>query len=122
MPRTSIGVTVSDWDKLTLSVTEETTGDAPALRLLHEKLQAFLTEFQQLAQEQSFHAARKQEATRRINEILEEGRKTASALKMGLKLRHGNRSEALVKYGIQPLRPRKRKKKTESPADGEVSS
>jgi len=122
MPRTSIGVTVGDWDKLTHSVTEETTGDAPALRVLHEKLQGFLTEFQQLAQEQSFHAARKQEATRRINEILEEGRKTASALKMGLKLRHGNRSETLVKYGIQPLRPKKRKKKTESPADGEASS
>jgi hypothetical protein len=122
MPRTSIGVTVGDWDQLTHSVTEETTGDAPALQVLHEKLQAFLTEFQQLSQEQSLYTARKQAATRRMNEILEEGRKTASALKLGLKLRHGNRSEELVKFGIQPLRPRKRKKKPESTADGEASS
>ena len=120
MPRTSIGVTVSDWDKLTHSVTEETTGDAPELKVLHEKLQAFLTEFQQLSQKQAFHAARKQEATRRMNVILEEGRQTASTLKAGLKLRLGNRSEELIKFGIKPFRRRKGQKKTEAPADAEA--
>ena len=123
MPRTRIALTVSDWEKLTQSVTAETTAEAPALEFIHGKLQRFLDEFQQLAVEQSVHEARKQAATRRMNEILEEGRKTASALKVGLKHHLGNRNEELVKFGIQPLRPRKRRKSAKpAPDSGETPS
>jgi hypothetical protein len=79
MPRIRIALTVSDWEKLTQSVTAETTAEAPHLEFIHGKLQVFLEEFRQLAIEQGVHEARKQAVTRRMNEILEEGRKTASA-------------------------------------------
>jgi hypothetical protein len=118
MPRTRIALTVGDWEKLTQSVTMETTAAAPELEFIHKKLQAFLEEFRQLAIEQNLHDARKQAATRRMNEILEEGRRTASALKVGLKQHLGNRNEDLVKFGIQPLRARKRRKNVESSPDG----
>ena len=67
MSRTRIDVTVSDWETLSHSVTEETMGDSPELKVFHDQLQAFLTEFQQLSQQQAFHAARKQEATRQAS-------------------------------------------------------
>ena len=117
MPRTRIAETVGDWERLTLSVAEETAADAPDLQLLHEKLQSFLENFQRLSQEQSLHEARKQAVTRQMNEILEEGRKTASALKLGLKLRFGNRNPQLIKFGIQPLRTRKRRRNAEPTPD-----
>jgi hypothetical protein len=121
MSRTRISVTMSDWETLSHSVTEETMSDSPELKVFHDQLQAFLAEFQQLAQEQAFHAARKQEATRRMNEILEDGRRTASALKSGLKLRFGNRSAELVRFGVAPFRRKKRQKETGSPADAVAS-
>jgi hypothetical protein len=122
MPRTRISVTISDWETLKHSVTEETTGEDPALKVFYDKLQVLLAEFQQLAQQQAFHAARKQEATRRMNEILEDGRQTASALKAGLKNHFGNRSEELIKFGIKPFRRKKKAKTTDSPADTEASN
>jgi hypothetical protein len=79
----------------------------------------FLEEFRQFAVEQSTHEARKQAVTRRMNEILEEERRTASALKVGLKHHLGNRNEELVKFGIQPLRARKRHKSVELAPEGE---
>lgn len=119
MPRTRTALTVGDWERLTQSITEETTTDAPELQLLHEKLGGFLAEFQQLVQEQRVHDARKQAVTLRMNEILEDGRRTASALKAGLKLRFGNRNEELVRFGIQPLRKRKQQVAPEpSPGNG----
>ncbi len=121
MPRTRIALTVSDWEKLTQSVTAETTAEAPPLEFIHGKLQRFLDEFRQLAVEQDVHEARKQAVTRRMNEILEEGRKTASALKVGLKQHLGNRNEDLVKFGIQPLRARKRRKSVKPAPEGEGS-
>jgi hypothetical protein len=117
MPRTRIAETVGDWAFLNEAVTPETTTDAPDLQLLHEKLRSFLEDFQRLSQEQSLHEARKQAITRQMNEILEEGRKTASALKLGLKLRLGNRNPQLIKFGIQPLRARRRRRNAE-PAPG----
>ncbi len=119
MPRTRIALTVSDWEKLTQSVTAEMTAEAPQIEFIHGKLQVFLEEFRQLAVEQNVHEARRQAVTRRMNEILEEGRRTASALKVGLKQHLGNRNEELVKFGIQPLRARKRRKNPESSPDSE---
>jgi hypothetical protein len=119
MPRTRIALTVSDWEMLTQSVTAETTAEAPHLEFIHGKLQVFLEEVRQLAVEQGVHEARKQAVTRRMNEILEEGRRTASALKVGLKQHLGNRNEELVKFGIQPLRARKRRKSAEPAPEGE---
>jgi hypothetical protein len=69
--------------------------------------------------EQSVHEARKQAVTRRMNEIPEKGRRTASALKVGLKQHLGNRDEELVKFGIQPLRARKRRKNVRPVPEGE---
>ena len=113
---------VGDWEKLAQAIDEETTAAAPQLQLIHEKLQKLLVEIRELAIEQKSLDSRKQAVTRRMNEILEEGRKAASALKVNLKQHFGNRNEQLLRFGIQPLRGKRRPAKPEPPPDGEASA
>jgi DNA-binding protein H-NS len=107
MPRTRISETVGDWAFLNEVVTPETTAGSPHLQQAHAKLQGFLDEVRRLQAEQADYQARKQEATRRINEILEEGRRLASHIRGMLKVEMGIKSEELVRFGIQPFRGRK---------------
>jgi hypothetical protein len=124
MPRIRAALTISDWERLTRSLDEETTAASPPLRVMHQQLQESLDELLKLAIEQKRLDAEKQAVTRRMNEILVEGRKTASLLKLGLKLHLGASNEQLVRFGIRPFRGRRRRKPAEiSPdADGSPSS
>lgn len=107
MPRTRISETTGAWAILAQEVTPETTAGSPYLQQAHAKLQGFLDEVHRLQAEQADHQARKQEATRRINEILEEGRRLASSIRRVLKVEMGIENEALARFGIQPFRGRK---------------
>lgn len=107
MPRLRIAETVGDWAALNEAVTPETTAGSPPLQRAHARLQDCLEEVRRLQAEQAEYQARKQEATRRINEVLEEGRRIASHIRRTLKVELGIRSEELVRFGIQPFRGRK---------------
>jgi hypothetical protein len=122
MPRTRTALTLGDWEKLAQSIDEETAAAAPPLQPIHEKLQKLLAELRELAIEQKALDSRKQAVTRRMNEILEEGRRAASALKVNLKHHFGNRNEELLRFGIQPLRRKRRPAKSEPSPDGEASA
>jgi hypothetical protein len=121
MPRIRAALTIGDWERLTLSLDEETTGASPPIKIMHKQLQGSLDEFRKLALEQKRLDAEKQAVTRRMNEILEEGRKTASTIKLGLKLHLGASNEQLVKFGIRPFRGRRRRKPEALPSDAESS-
>jgi hypothetical protein len=120
MPRTRITHTIGDWEKLTTVVTPETTAGSPYLEQAHAKLQGFLDEVNRLHVERAEHQARKQEATRRINQVVEEGRRLASNIRRVLKVERGIDNEELARFGIQPFRGRKRAKK--SPDTGGAGS
>jgi chromosome segregation ATPase len=127
MPRTRISHTIGDWEKLTTVVTPETTSGSPYLEQAHAKLQGFLDEVNRLHAERAEHQARKQAATRRINELVEEGRRLASNIRRVLKVEMGIDNEELARFGIQPFRGRKRAKKSPdtggaSPAPAEIPS
>jgi chromosome segregation ATPase len=111
MPRTRISETTGAWAILNQAVKPETTAGSPYLQEAHAKLQGFLEEVRRLQAEQADHQARKQEATRRINEILDEGRRLASNIRRVLKVELGVENEELARFGIQPLRRKKRPKK-----------
>jgi hypothetical protein len=102
------------WEKLTQSVDPEELADSPMLLRYSQQLREALEEIQKLSLEQSYHEAQKRAATRRITEILEQGRITATAMKVGLRLRLGNRSAELLRYGIRPFH---RRKKTDDEKD-----
>ena len=108
MPRAPINFTVGDWLDLSKKVTPETTAGVLPLEHTREKLMGHLGEVQRLLAERDFHEARKQEATKRIREILPAGCRAATLLRKMLKEHYGPDSEQLAAFGIQPFRPRKR--------------
>ena len=122
MPRTRISETVGAWAVLAREVTPETTADSPYLQQAQAKLQGFLDEVGRLQVEQAEYQARKQAATRRINEILEEGRRLASNIRRVLKVEMGVENEELARFGIQPLRRKKRPKKSADAAKARPES
>jgi hypothetical protein len=121
MPRTQRNHTLGVWLRLTGGVTPEIAAGQPHIQDPLNKLVAFEDEMGRLIQEQAFHDARKKEATRRINEILAEGRIVATTLQTVLKQHFGSTSEALVAFGIKPFRGLKRARKADAPA-GDVET
>jgi hypothetical protein len=119
MPRTPIGDTVGDWIKLTDLVSPQTVAGDPFLSEVRGKLAASLEEVKRLIVERDELEARKQAATRRINELQEAGRKQASLLRAGLRHELGKSNDRLAAFGIQPYRGRKRSRKV--PASGGAS-
>ena len=108
MPRLPINSTVGDWMDLSEKVTLEAAADVVPLEHAHTKLVGYLGEVRKLLAERDFHEARKQEATKRIREILPAGCRTATLIRKILKDHYGPDSERLAAFGIQPFRPRKR--------------
>lgn len=117
MPRTRTVETIADWETLTNRVTEEDRENDPALKVAYEKLMGFLVEIHQLITVRNFHEARKQEATHRIQGLLEGGRLEATFVRAAIKMQHGKGSEELVRFGMKPFRGKKRAKKKEGSPD-----
>lgn len=117
MPRTRREHTFGTWGTLTTTVTPDVTKDLPHLEVLREKLVMTEAEADQLVIERDFHKAQKQEATRKLQAALEDGRRTAHALQAGLRLHFGPSSEQLSAFGMKPSRGRKRSKTKASPTN-----
>lgn len=111
MPRARSAVTVGEWIKLARSVQEVDMEAMPQLKGQSDKLAAFIEEVRKVERERDFHAAQKQEATRRLREMLEAGNRVATTVRMILKIEKGPTSEELTQFGIQPFRGRKRRRK-----------
>jgi hypothetical protein len=117
MPRTPRDHTLGTWGTLTTTVTPEVTRGIPHLEWARAKLVATEAEANQFILERDYHQAQKQEATRKLQIALDDGRRTANTLKIGLREHFGPTNEALAAFGMQPFRGRKRAKKTASPDD-----
>ncbi len=77
------------------------------------KLEGMLEEIGRLRAEQNLLQARKQEATLRIQELLEQTGKLVTFIKTGIKEHYGHTNEKLTEFGIQPFRGRRREAKAE---------
>jgi hypothetical protein len=121
MPRTNTAQTIGELINLLARVTPEATAGVLHLEHARERLLGMVDELQKLLVERDFHAARKQEATERIQQLLEEGRRAATMLRLGLKEHLGHDNEQLVAFDIQPFRPRKRARRAASPEDAPPS-
>lgn len=122
MPRTPIATTTSDWERLAESVTPEIRGGVQHLERAHAKLLRFIAEVRELVRERALYEARKQEATRKIQERLVKGRKAASVLRVILKYHLGDDNEALVQFGITPVRTGKRRKTSRKTSNAKGST
>jgi hypothetical protein len=122
MPRTPIADTLGELEKLVQSVTPEDRAGRPHIDYAYVRLQKGIERIHQLITARDFHEARKQEATREIQELLPELRKEGRVVRLGLKFELGTRSEELVRFGMKPFRGRKRRKKSAETPDAEGSS
>ena len=81
------------------------------MRLRFEKL---VSEAQAISQQQAALVASKQQASKRLQELLSEGLRAATGMERMILEFYGLRAEKLAEFGLQPFRGRRRK---ETPDD-----
>ena len=101
------GVTINGWERLLVPL-EANKQDLPHLETHRALLAGMVTQAREISAQQAAMAASKQEATKRLQALLVEGRKLATFLRTGVRQQYGNRSEKLVEFDLQPLRVRTR--------------
>jgi hypothetical protein len=125
MANESAGQTLSAWQELTTSLAAN-AADLPFLEAHRVQLADMLKQAQDLAAQQAALAASKQDVSKRLQGMLDEGRKIASFLRLGVKQHYGTRAEKLVEFRIRPFRGRKAAKSNpptpEPPATTPTSS
>jgi hypothetical protein len=102
------------WQHLVTSVTAN-AADLTHLEVPRQKLEAMLAEVKDLNARQAALTAGKQDASKRIEELVNNGRKLATFLKTGVREHYGNKAEKLAEFRLQPFRGRKLKQ-PEAPA------
>jgi len=115
----SYGDTLEEW-KLIMEAYESNQEDLPHLEAPKNQLKALLEQAKDTIEQQAALAARRQEMTQQLADALDQGRKLATFLRTGIKHRYGNRSEKLVEFGVQPLRPRRPAVSTDQPPGPEA--
>jgi hypothetical protein len=101
------GVTLNGWERLLASL-EVNAQDFPQFESYRSRLKAMLEAARESSAHQTAMAATKQEATKRLQVTLADGRKLANFLRNGVRQQYGNRAEKLVEFDLKPLRSRVR--------------
>lgn len=96
---------VTGWAMLSASLAVN-ADELPHLEAHRQLLEGLLEEAHSLTSEQALRAAEKQDATKRLQDVLDQGQKLATFLRTGVRQHFGNRSEKLVEFGMQPFRSR----------------
>ena len=99
------GTTLNGWERLLASL-EANAQDFPQLETYRAQLRSMLDTARAAAAQQAALEASKQDATKRLQALLVEGRKLATFLRGGVKQRYGDKSEKLVEFDLAPVRPR----------------
>jgi hypothetical protein len=82
--------------------------ELPQMEIPRGKLDGLLGEVKDLTAQQASLTAAKQEASKRLAELMRDGEALRGFLDAGVKEHYGNRSEKLVEFGLQPFRPQPR--------------
>ena len=98
---------VTRWER-ELTALERNIAEVPQAELPRQKLQGILREIRELSTEQKALAARKQEASKRIQALIVQGRKISTVLRILVREHYGNRNEKLAEFNLQPFRGRPR--------------
>lgn len=101
---------MGEWQQMSTSLTANLV-ELAHLEVPRSKLSALLTQAVDIHAEQAGLTARKQDASKRLRGVLEEGQRLMTGLRQMLKEHYGPRSEKLAEFGLQPFRGRKTTKK-----------
>ena len=113
MPKLALADTLSDWDLL-IEAARRRVAQHSEIRPVLEALEAIRDRSKGLEQERLSLQARRQEATRELRRMKDEGKDYASRLRSGLKAALGTQTEALTEFNIRPRRRYGRRKSTAS--------
>ena len=102
MPRKNIAATLGELELLLQSVTVETAARDPMIANAREQLHEAVEKARQHMTERDFHTARKQEATARMQETLEESRRLATFLRSTLRMSYRKTPESLAAFRVKP--------------------
>lgn len=87
-----------------------------------QALEQILAKARELKNQQESFIAAKQQLTKEINELMEDGEEAARRLRAAAKANLGTKNERLVQFDVTPIRPRTRKPKEEAPEEPTVQS
>ena len=87
---------------------EANKAELPQLEITLGKLNSTLGQVRDLKALQASLTADKQEASKRLATLLNEGQKLLTFIDAGIREHYGNRSEKLVQFGLQPFRSQPR--------------
>ena len=113
-PKSRYADHIKEWEELTAKLAAM-AAELPQLDLQRTALEKFLAQARDLTLQQADFQAGKQKISVQLRTVMTEGMKVSTALRVNLKQIYGNRSEELVKFGIQPFRGKKAKA---APTDG----
>jgi hypothetical protein len=107
MPNTT-GETLSGWQELASSLSAN-AAEIPHLEGHRTRLADLLKQAQDLTTQQAALAASKQEVSKKLQGVMDEGKKLATFLRVGVRQHYGARAEKLVEFGLRPFRGLRRK-------------
>ena len=105
---------VTHWDTLIAKMVAN-AADLAHLEPLRVKLAGILEEYRTLTTEQGRATSTKQDASKRLQELLLDGRRLATVLRSSIREHFGIRNEKLAEFDLQPFRGRKRPTSGEAP-------
>jgi hypothetical protein len=108
MPKTT-GETLSGWQELASSLSVN-SADVPHLEGHRTRLADLLKQAQDLSTQQAALTASKQEVTKKLQGIMDDGKKVAAFLRAGVRQHYGTRAEKLIEFGLRPFRGLRQKK------------
>ncbi|MFL6232716.1 MAG: hypothetical protein ACJ76N_06245 [Thermoanaerobaculia bacterium] len=111
MPNTT-GETLSGWQELASSLSAN-AAEVPHLEGHRTRLADLLKQAQDLTTQQAALTASKQEVSKKLQGVMDEGKTVASFLRAGVRQHFGKRAEKMVEFGMRPFRGLRRKTETD---------
>jgi peptidoglycan hydrolase CwlO-like protein len=105
VPKESLAVTLSQWEQL-IGACEANVEDLGFLLELQEELRDLSERAKELSVRQDALNARKQQVTRDLDQVKEQGRAIALRVREGARTRYGKRSAKLIEFGMRPRKGR----------------
>ncbi len=108
MPKVALADTLQEWQSIFTGLGEDPALDTPALRQLREELRLMIEATQELAAEQDSLQARRQSVTQQLRITRGQGDDLVIRVRASITSVLGHSNEALVRFGIRPIRRRAR--------------
>lgn len=89
--------------------------ELPQLEPFRLKLGGILVQLLAVSQQQAALKASKQESSKQLRRLLNEGQRLANVVRTAVKEHYGIREEKITEFGLQPFRGRKAKPATAAP-------